>query len=183
MSPGQKKFRFFSRTSAAVLLLLGLLILLRSLRDPDQSLDFSYDATRTYIVQRVVDGDTLLLSNGTRVRLFGVDTLETKHPTKPIHPLGVLAAHFTRKHVEGKEVRLQFDRERRDQYNRVLAYVFIDDWFLNEELIRNGYSKAEVHFPYSNLMKKRFMQAQADAKKLQKGMWNEEWKETIPAIK
>ncbi len=174
-----QRLHFFSRTAMGVAVFICLLILLRTFRASDVALDFPFDASQTYQVKRVVDGDTLLLTDGTRVRMFGVDTLETKHPTKPVHPLGVLAAHFTRKHVEGKEVKLQFDRERRDQYNRVLAYVYVGDWFLNEELIREGYSKAEIRFRYSNIMKKRFLQAEAEAKEQQKGIWNDEWKETL----
>ncbi|VAX36731.1 hypothetical protein MNBD_PLANCTO02-3359 [hydrothermal vent metagenome] len=179
MSPWRMTARFFSRTTVTVVLLLGFFILLRLFREPERSLDFPFDSKQTYYVQRVVDGDTVLLDDGTRVRLLGVDTLETKHPTKPVHPLGVLAAYYTRKHVEGKNVRLQFDRERRDRYNRVLAYLFIDGWFLNEELIREGYSKAEIKYPYSNIMKKRFLKAEAEAREQQKGIWNDKWKGTI----
>jgi endonuclease YncB( thermonuclease family) len=61
------------------------------------------------IVQRVIDGDTLVVDNGERVRLIGVDTPETKHPGKPVERFGKQAAAFTRRMVEGKRVRLEFD--------------------------------------------------------------------------
>ena len=73
---------------------------------PDQSLthgDFE-------VVERVVDGDTLLLASGERVRLIGVDTPETKHPKKPVERFGKEASDFTRQMVEGKRVRLEFDQ-------------------------------------------------------------------------
>jgi len=88
---------------------------------------FSFDASRLYRVERVVDGDTLLLAGGTRIRLLGVDTPETKHPDRPPEPLGFEAAAFTRSHVENRYVKLRFDRERRDRYRRVLAYVYRDN--------------------------------------------------------
>lgn len=132
---------------------------------------FSFDASHGYRVERVIDGDTLLLEGGTRVRLLGVNTPETKHPDLPAEPLGLEAAAFTRRHVENRIVMLQFDRERRDRYRRVLAYVYRGDWLLNEELIRAGFSRAETRFPYSSLMKRRFRQAQEEARANERGLW------------
>jgi micrococcal nuclease len=69
------------------------------------------DRTATYgdfeVVERVVDGDTLLLASGERVRLIGVDTPETKHPKKPVERFGKEASEFTGQMVEGKRVRLE----------------------------------------------------------------------------
>src|SRR5919198_6222440 len=62
------------------------------------------------VVERVVDGDTLLLASGERVRLIGVDTPETKHPKKSVEYFGKEASAFTRCMVEGKRVRLEFDQ-------------------------------------------------------------------------
>jgi micrococcal nuclease len=125
----------------------------------------------TYHVRRVVDGDTLLLDNGQRVRLLGVDTPETKRPDHPVEPLGPEASEFTRDHVEGRTVRLQFDRERRDRFNRLLAYVYVGDWFLNEELIRSGFSRAQMQYPYSSEMKRRFRAAENEARIQHRGVW------------
>jgi hypothetical protein len=61
------------------------------------------------VVERVVDGDTLLLASGERVRLIGVDTPETKHPKKPVERFGKEASEFTRHMVQGKRVRLELD--------------------------------------------------------------------------
>ena len=126
-----------------------------------------------YRVQRVVDGDTLILDGGSRVRLLGVDTPETKDPHRPVQLLGPEAAEFTRKHVEGRRVKLQFDRERKDRYDRLLAYLFIDDWFLNEELIRHGFSRAQLQYPYSAAMKRRFRAAEEQARRARAGLWAE----------
>jgi micrococcal nuclease len=157
----------FPLVAFIVAVLIVLRLFTRSFdRDP-----FPFDAAESYRVQRVVDGDTLLLTDGTRVRLLGVDTPETKHPTLPPEPLGVEASEFTRQHVEGRAVTLQFDRERRDRYHRVLAYVYLDDWMLNEELIRAGFSRAETRFPYSSAMKRRFRAAEKEARDNNRGLW------------
>ncbi len=88
-------------------------------------------------VKRVIDGDTLLLANGERVRLIGVDTPETKHPQKPVQRFGKEAYLFTKKMVEGKQVRLEYDWQRRDKYDRLLGYVYLSDGtFLNAEIIK-----------------------------------------------
>lgn len=132
-----------------------------------------FDSPGPFRVKRVVDGDTLLLEGGTRVRLIGVDTPETKHPHRPVDPLGVEAADFVRRHVEGRRVTLRFDRERRDRYRRVLAYVYVEDWFLNEEIIRAGYSRAVTRFPYSTRMKRRFREAETEARDHHRGLWRD----------
>src|ERR687892_483653 len=62
------------------------------------------------VVERVVDGDTLLLPSGERVRLIGLDTPETKHPKKPVERFGKEASAFTRRMAEGKRIRLEFDQ-------------------------------------------------------------------------
>ena len=116
---------------------------------------FSFDSSGRYYVERVVDGDTFILEGGVRVRLLGVNTPETKHPRRPVEPLGPEASEFTKSHIEGRKVTLQFDRERRDRYHRVLAYVYVGEWFLNEEIILAGYSRAETDYPFSKAMKRR----------------------------
>jgi micrococcal nuclease len=126
---------------------------------------------RTAVVLRVVDGDTLLLAGGERVRLLGVDTPETKRPDHPVQPLGPEAYEFTRAGVEGRTVRLEFDRERRDVFGRLLAYVYRDEWFLNEELIRAGLGKAQLQYPYSEVMKRRFRDAEHHARLHRRGLW------------
>ena len=123
-------------------------------------------------VQRAVDGDTLLLDDRTRVRLLGVDTPETKKPDWPVERFGPEAHDFTSRHVEGHKVRLEFDKERHDKYGRVLAYVYLDDWFLNEELIRAGLGRAITNHPYSETMKRRFRAAQREARQAHRGIWS-----------
>jgi len=140
-----------------------LLLLLNSLA-PGQ--DF-------YLCTRVIDGDTILLDmNGEqeRVRLIGVDTPETVHPTKPVKYFGKEASEFTKSMVEGKRVRLEYDWQRRDKYGRLLAYVYLEDGtFLNAEIIKQGYGFAYTRFPFKYL--EEFRQYEREARENGKGLW------------
>jgi len=127
-----------------------------------------------YDVQRVVDGDTLLLTDRSRVRLMGVDTPETVKPDHPIEKWGPEASAFTKKFVAGGRVRLQFDKEREDQYGRVLAYVFVGDKMLNEELLRQGLARFTPQYRFSQSMKNRFRKAQEEARIHRRGLWSGE---------
>ena len=101
------------------------------------------------LVERVVDGDTLVLRGGERVRLIGVDTPETVHPQKPVEYFGKEASKFTRSMVEGKRVQLEYDQGtgRNDRYGRTLAYVYLENGtLLNLEIIERGYGHAYTRF-------------------------------------
>ena len=94
-------------------------------------------------VVRVIDGDTLVINfdgEDQTVRLLNVDTPETKHPDKPVECLGVEATERLEALTPpGTEVALDFDVERTDQYDRVLAAVFVEDFALvNAEIARAG---------------------------------------------
>jgi micrococcal nuclease len=121
-------------------------------------------------VERVVDGDTLLLTNGKYVRLIGVDTPETKHPEKPVERFGKEAYLFTKKMVERKEVRLEYDQTRRDRHGRVLAYVYLmDGTFLNAEIIKQGYGFPYTKYPFKYL--EQFRAYEREARENKKGLW------------
>lgn len=95
-------------------------------------------------VSRVVDGDTLLVTGGERVRLIGMDTPETKAPNRPVGCYGKEASAFTASLLPpGTAVRLVGDVEQRDVYGRLLAYVYrrSDALFVNAELVRRGYAQ------------------------------------------
>ena len=94
-------------------------------------------------VRKVVDGDTLEVTGGERVRLIGVDTPETVAEDRPVGCFGKEASRFTASVVPpGTAVRLVGDAEQRDRYGRLLAYVYrqADGLFVNAELLRRGFA-------------------------------------------
>jgi micrococcal nuclease len=90
----------------------------------------------TVTVARVVDGDTIELTNGRRVRYIGINTPERDQPYYPE------ATALNRQLVEGKNVQMEFDLETFDQYGRSLAYIWSEGVLVNLEIVRLGYAKA-----------------------------------------
>jgi micrococcal nuclease len=155
-----------------VLLALAVLAVLQAWRS------YSGDRPSTELppekaaVQRVVDGDTLLLPDRTRVRLIGVNAPESVKPDSPVEPFGPEASDFTKHFIAGGDVRLEFDKERLDQYGRTLAYVWVGDKLLNEELLRAGLARWERHYHYSDQKKSRFRRAEQEARDAKRGIWS-----------
>ena len=100
--------------------------------------------TSTARVERVVDGDTIVVridGRSERVRYIGVDTPESVKPGVRVQCFAKTAAKENAKLVLGRDVRLTYDAEARDRYGRLLAYVWRGDLLVNAELVRLGYGK------------------------------------------
>ena len=126
-------------------------------------------------VERVIDGDTIQVRFEHKrytVRLIGVDTPETVHPTKPVQYFGQEASAFTKAALEGKTVMLQKDRtgDTVDRYGRWLRYVLLDGDNFNARLIREGYAHAYRRFPFSK--RAEFIRLEEQARQRGIGLWN-----------
>ena len=123
-----------------------------------------------YEVIRVIDGDTVELKNGERLRYNDIDTPETVHPSKPIECYGSEASKKNKELVEGKKILVELGNPEKDRYGRLLGYVYIDDLFVNAELVRGGY--AEVN-SYGNPGSKfnELIQIENKAKSKLTGLW------------
>ena len=118
-------------------------------------------------VIQVIDGDTITVKGGYRVRYIGIDTPEI-HPVPEAY--GTEAWQGNRQLVEGKEVRLERDVSETDKYGRLLRYVYVDDVFVNAELVRQGLAEAKAYPPdikYQDYLE----QMEAEAKEAGRGMW------------
>ncbi len=125
-------------------------------------------------VERVVDGDTFVLSGGDRVRLIGIDTPESVHPEKPVEPFSREASAFAKRLLEGKTVRLEFDVQERDKYGRLLAYVYLEDGtFVNAELVKNGFAVI-LTVPPNVKHAEHFLNLQKEARENRRGVWGTE---------
>jgi endonuclease YncB( thermonuclease family) len=126
--------------------------------------------TSAQLVTKVVDGDTLIVQGVGTVRLIGVDTPETVDPREPVQPFGKEAIEFTRRMAEGKVVRLDFDWQREDKYDRTLAYVYLPDGsFLNAEIIKQGYGHAYTEYPFR--YPDQFRAYEREAREAGRGLW------------
>ena len=133
-------------------------------------------AEKWYTVKWVNDGDTIVLTNGKRVRYIGINTPEIDHDNHRAQPFGYESRSYNKTMVLKRKIRLEFDRERQDRYGRLLAYLFLaDGTFLNEALLQKGY--AYFLFKKPNLKyNQRLLKAQLEAMKAGRGIW-ENWSE------
>lgn len=135
-------------------------------------------------VKRVIDGDTIQLENGEKVRLIGIDTPEMHESEKlykdsqrsgqdprAIQELGRRAYQFTKKLLEGKRVRLELDLEKHDKYSRLLAYVFLKDGtFANAEIVKQGYASL-LTIPPNVKSADLFRELYRQARENRRGLW------------
>ena len=122
------------------------------------------------LVVRVIDGDTVELENGDRVRYLGIDTPETVHPDKPVECYGSEATERNKELVEGKMVSLLQDGPDRDGYDRLLRYVFIDGTFVNGDLVWGGYAYARSYGDSPSLYQ-TLVQLERSAREGRRGGW------------
>ncbi len=128
-----------------------------------------------YQVANVLDGDTFEVKIGKsiwKVRMMGIDTPETLDPRKPVQCYGKEASENTKKMLDKVSVRLGIDstQEPLDKFNRLLAYVYLDQIFINEYLIEKGYAR-EYTYSKAYEFQKEFRKIEKEAKKGKVGLW------------
>jgi micrococcal nuclease len=127
-------------------------------------------------VQRVVDGDTIVVSTGgrtERVRYIGMDTPESVKPGTPVQCFAKAASVENRQLVQGERVKLVQDAEARDRYGRLLAYVYRerDGLFVNAELVRRGYART-LTIPPNVAHAAEFRRLAGAARRAGRGLWS-----------
>ncbi len=126
----------------------------------------------TGVVERIVDGDTVVLAGIGHVRLIGVDTPESKHPRRAVEPFAREAADYLTRLALGRDVRLEYDQTIRDRYGRLLAYLHLADGrVVNAEIIRHGYGFAYTKYPFRYMEAYRALERQA--REAGRGLWAE----------
>lgn len=126
------------------------------------------------VVKRVVDGDTIEVDIDGKeetVRMILVDTPETKHPQLGVQPFGPEASAFTEESLNGKEVGLEKDVSDRDQYGRLLRYVWVDGELFNQKLIEEGLARVSVYQPDVKYVDE-FRASQEKAQQKGIGIWS-----------
>lgn len=122
------------------------------------------DDDSSFLVKEVVDGDTMILSDGSRVRLIGINTSE----------YGMYfyeeASEVLEAMVLGKEVILEKDISSVDKYGRLLRYVYVGDLFVNLEMVKRGFANAYT-FPPDVKYTEKFLEAERYARENNLGLW------------
>ena len=134
-------------------------------------------ADNWYTVRWVDDGDSIVLQDGRHVRYIGINAPEIQHGDRPAEPFGYKAKSLNKKFVYQKKVRLEYDREKKDRYGRVLAYVYLrNGTFINAEMISQGaayFLYLRPNTKYTELLIKQ----QQNAMRAGLGLW-ENWSES-----
>lgn len=129
-----------------------------------------------YRVAKVIDGDTIdILYKGRkeRIRILCVNTPESVHPDRYKNSyMGWKASRFTKSRLSGKKAGLEFEKRKRGNYGRLLAYVIVDGENFNLELIRQGWSQYYTKYGASKKYHIRFKEAETSAKKEQLNIWS-----------
>ncbi|GEN52830.1 thermonuclease family protein [Halobacillus faecis] len=126
-------------------------------------------------VMNVVDGDTIDIKiNGReeRVRLLLVDTPETVHPDKPVQPFGPEASDFAKEKLTGKEVRFEYDGPKRDHYDRLLGYVWVNGKNFNQQLLEKGLARYAYEYDPPYVHSAALKNAEKHAQQQAKGIWS-----------
>lgn len=184
-------YNFIMRRSFVTLLVLilffGLLevllpktitIPLPSISTPSPSITQSASSSAQLVkVKRVIDGDTIELETGQKVRYTGMNTPEIHNPKTLVQCFGMEAKYKNQELVEGKTVRLEKDVSETDKYKRLLRYVYlpsskagVNDIFINDYLVKEGYAVIDT-FPPDVKYVDLFLKSQREAREQNKGLW------------
>lgn len=130
----------------------------------------SVPVSKSFHVVKILDGDSIMIDTRENIRYLGIDAPETNQP------LGISSAKYNEQLVLDKNINVEFDYETRDQYGRLLAYVWIDDILINEKMIEEGYAKV-YSIPKTRKLKyyDRLIKAENFAKDHHNGLWLEDW--------
>jgi micrococcal nuclease len=178
LNPSRKRRRFKRpwgrrlRAGSALLFILGVC--------PNPAPRLTWAAEQPFpdsgTVRHVADGDTVTIRFSDeverRVRLIGIDAPEMDDPREEAAFSAFLSQRFVSHHLWLREVRLSYDFSPQDEYGRVLAYLWVGEGDLfNELVIREGYAAAFLKYPFRKDYQERFRTAQAEARKEDKGLW------------
>ncbi len=143
-------------SSKLAILLLLLVMLVLACQEPSGEVE----------VIQVIDGDTIAIEGGYRVRYIGIDAPEKDE----FYYLEANKAN--RELVEGKRVRLEKDTSEKDKYGRLLRYVYVDGTFVNAKMVWQGYAYAKAYTP--DVKYQVYLEAlEKEARQTKKGVWNQ----------
>jgi micrococcal nuclease len=128
-------------------------------------------------VNRVIDGDTIVLEDGRTIRYLNMDTPETKKPATPVMCYGVEASKYNETSVSGRRILIKPEKEDKDRYGRSLRFIFFVGAdtssianSLNAKMVKEGYARSSIYKP-NDTYADYFNKLEAEAKKAKIGVW------------
>jgi len=118
----------------------------------------------------VIDGDTIIVDGNKKVRYIGINTSELKTKTTPDECFSREALDENKKLLKNKQILLEKDVSETDKYGRLLRYVWADNIFVNDFLVRNGFAKVDTYPPDTKYYY-QFKLAEQEAKENNRGLW------------
>lgn len=155
-----------------ILVFSGILLLGISLIQAQQSTQNAHleKGLEKAKIEEVIDGDTVILTDGRKVRLIGIDTPELSNLSKPVEYYAEEAKRFTEEQCEDKPVTLEYGDFRKDRHNRTLAYIYLPNGeMLNEKLLSGGYALVYPQFPFKYI--EHFRELEQKTREEQRGFW------------
>lgn len=127
----------------------------------------------TATVVRVIDGDTVELVDGRRVRLLGIDANELGYNGDPSESGAEAARDWLKCRLAGKHVQLRYGPDRLDRYGRTLAWIFLPTGeLINKELLAEGQARLVTRFGLPGDLSAELHRVTAQAQVQRKGIWN-----------
>jgi micrococcal nuclease len=137
---------------------------------PESELD--PESKQPVTVIKVIDGDTIELTDGRTVRLLGIDAPEAGFFGKVAEPWSKESTQWLRSQIDGKQIRLRIDSEEKDRYQRTLAWVYTRDGeFINERLLSEGHAKLLADYGLPLDLEPRLRAAESEARIEKRGLW------------
>ncbi|WP_338324015.1 thermonuclease family protein [Candidatus Methylobacter oryzae] len=147
----------------------------------EKILDIKPAGHEFFRVKTVYDGDTVVLEDGRRIRLLGINTPEIRHRDKPADAGGYEAKRWLVDKLQDTKVRLEAGAEKTDDYGRMLAHLFTENKeHINLQLVAAGLASVSI-FPPNLLYESELVQAQEKAERAKLGIWGRPEYATMPA--
>lgn len=172
------KRRIFSAIIVLIISILAQFVIPNSTKKIKPKISLTSSVPTVVKVKRVIDGDTIEIETGQKVRYIGMDTPELHDPRKPIQCFAQEAYLKNKELIEGKTIRLEKDISETDKYGRLLRYIYLQEnnatteaIFINNYLVENGYAFVAT-FPPDVKFAGLFVQSQQKARNNHAGLWN-----------
>lgn len=161
----------FKQSQWLIELIISLIISLftptvAALPTPQSSVDSAPVVSNTLLIVDVIDGDTIRASDGSKIRLIGIDAPEVAQK----ECYADQSTQILKELIWQKEVTLVVDKSETDRYGRLLRYVYLGQQFINAELLEEGAAVAKFYPPDTHLQEP-LLTAQQIAKDNKKGLW------------